>query len=214
MIPQLPNLDGYIEIDGKQLRTPLQQIEKNKDDIAELQENTKDIASKANYLYVMNAQGSAYMTPFWKETAGHPEYQYQPYIPNSNEAHGWFYESGTWSGGTTTGHITNIPHSPTDADYEDNTGAHIVYWGVRIINASDNNCTIYFDDCVMNDEFKTLSQVVRLASQNASSLNFGHPNEEGARTFYFNIKSRSSVYVYGRTLKKPNGVLQSQYFII
>lgn len=44
MTPQIPDLDGYIQTpDGKQFRTPLQQIEKNKDDIKKLQEGGSDI---------------------------------------------------------------------------------------------------------------------------------------------------------------------------
>lgn len=43
MIPQIPDLDGYILTpDGKELRTPLQQIEKNKDDIESLKERIKE----------------------------------------------------------------------------------------------------------------------------------------------------------------------------
>lgn len=47
MIPEIPELDGYILTpDGKELRTPLQQIEKNKDDIKKLQESGSDIIAE------------------------------------------------------------------------------------------------------------------------------------------------------------------------
>ena len=51
MIPTIPNYKGYVEgPNGEELRTPLEQIGKNKEDIEEIQQNVNDLQQEVNDL--------------------------------------------------------------------------------------------------------------------------------------------------------------------
>lgn len=287
MIPIFNNNAGFVVgPNGEELRTPLQQIEKNKDDIAAIKKQDTDYTDAINkkldvpdietyypdatendyfgvitnntgvagayplsrgpfktnkpsivtsgtegrlyqtpsYFYpniplntistnwdVMAGAGHSWFSTFWKNPGGNPEYQYHSYHPY--ESHGWTYEAQVWEGGTTTGTIIDIPCMPST---ELESGSDIsAYWGQRIINASDRKCTITFNQCAWGQSNNVLSQMIRLASPNASNLRQAdslNPQTDPV-SFSIDVAARSSIYVYGRTIY-ANGKYQSQYFVI
>ena len=287
MIPIFNNNAGFVVgPNGEELRTPLQQIEKNKDDIAVIKKQDTNYTDELNnkldkpdieniypnataddyfgvitnntgvagayplshgpfktnqpaivtsgtearlyqtpsYFYpnipnnsiatnwdIMAGAGHSWFSTFWKNTGSNPEYQNHYYRPY--ESHGWTYEAQTWAGGTTTGTILGIPCMPSaHLPLGDDLSA---YWGQRIINASDNKCTITFNECAWGQSNNVLSQIVRLASPNASNLRLsGSQNPaSGPASFSIDINPRTSIYVYGRTIY-TNRKYQSQYFVI
>lgn len=79
MIPTLPNLDGYIEVDGKQLRTPLQQIEKNKDDIKKNQDAIVELgktmiilpaAPETPMILAIDSEGNLFLREYSNKAVG------------------------------------------------------------------------------------------------------------------------------------------------